>query len=130
MGTRRLLAILGIVAVLGAACGGDAESEEPEDTGSATQEEEPVQAEESVSIGAADFQFDPDTITVAAGGTVEVTNEGDAKHNFSAQDAGIDEDVDVGGSTTVDLADVEPGTYDFICKYHADSMTGTLEIVE
>ncbi len=40
----------------------------------------------------------------------------------------MDEDVDGGASVTVDLGDVEPGSYEFVCEYHPDTMTGTLEV--
>ena len=62
------------------------------------------------------------------GGTIDFTNEDDAEHNFTAEEAGIDEDVDPSGSTTIDLGDVEAGSYDFFCEYHKDTMTGTLEV--
>jgi plastocyanin len=47
-----------------------------------------------------------------------------------SEDAGIDEDVDAGGSVSIPLTGVEPGSYDFFCEYHPDSMTGTLEVSE
>jgi plastocyanin len=79
-------------------------------------------------LTASNFAFDPTSLSAAAGGTIEFVNEDDAEHNITAEDAGIDEDVDAGATTTVDLGDVEPGTYDFICEYHPDTMTGTLEV--
>ena len=67
-------------------------------------------------LTAADFSFDPGTVTVAAGDTIELSNEGESPHNLQAEEADIDED--------------EPGTYDFICKFHPEDMMGTLEITE
>jgi plastocyanin len=82
----------------------------------------------SVSLTAAEFAFDPSELSVAAGGTIAFTNADDVEHNFTVEDAGIDDDLDAGGSTTIDLSAVEAGTYDFFCEYHPDTMTGTLEV--
>ncbi len=116
---RGMLAAVACVALLGVACGGDDGGGEAAAGGGG-----------SVTLTAAEFAWDPTDLSVEAGGSIEVVNEDDAKHNFTVEDAGIDEDVDPDGSTTVDLADVEAGTYDFVCEYHPDTMTGTLEVTE
>ena len=120
-----MLAILGIVALLATACGGD-EGGSPaasgDDGGGG------AGGGTSVTVTAADFSFDPESVTAAAGDTIELSNEGESPHNLQAEEAGLDEDVDPGKTVSIDLADVEPGTYDFICKFHPDDMKGTLEI--
>ena len=119
---KRLVIGLAVVALMGAACGGD-------DDGGSTEEttENGGGGGGSVTLTAADFAFDPTDLSAAAGDTIEFVNEDDTEHNFTAEDAGIDEDVDAGGSTTVDLTGVEAGSYDFFCEYHPD-MKGTLEV--
>lgn len=112
---------LTVVAMLGAACGGDdsngdAEAASGGGDGGAT------------TLTAADFAWDPSTLTASAGGSIELVNEDEAKHNLTIEDAGVDEDVDGGASVTVDLGDVEAGSYEFVCEYHPDTMTGTLEV--
>ena len=109
-----------------AACGGDDGGSESSGGGS---EGGDAAAAEPVQVTTADFAFAPTDVSVAVGGSIELTNEDDTKHSLTAEEAGIDQDVDAGGSTTVDVADAEPGSYDFICKYHPD-MKGTLEITE
>jgi plastocyanin len=121
---KRTLATLGIVALLATACGGDEEGS-PAASGDGG-----GGGSSSVTITAADFSFDPETVTAAAGDTIELSNEGDSPHNLQAEEAGLDEDVDPGATVSVNLADVEPGTYDFICKFHPDDMKGTLEVTE
>jgi len=121
---RRMLATVGIVALLATACGGD--------------ESDPAAASgdggggggggSTVTLTAKDFSFEPGTLSAAAGDTIEFANEGESPHNLQAEEAGLDEDVDPGDTVSVDLADAEPGTYDFICKFHPDDMKGTLEI--
>lgn len=118
---RKLLVVLTALALLGAACGGD-------DGGDAAGPAEEEEGGGTITLTAANFAFDPSSLTAAAGSTIEFTNEDDAEHSFTIDDADIDEDAEGGASTTVDLGSLEAGTYDFYCKYHKDSMTGTLEV--
>jgi len=123
---RRMLAIVGIVALLTTACGGDdggSPAASGDDGGGGA-----GGGGSSVTVTAADFSFDPGSVTAAAGDTIELSNEGESPHNIQAEEAGLDEDVDPGKTVSIDLADVDPGTYDFICKFHPDDMKGTLEI--
>jgi plastocyanin len=114
---------LATIAVLGVACGGD----DAADVGAGG---DGGGGGSSVALSAANFAFSPTSLSVGAGGSIEFTNEDDTEHNFTATDADLDEDADPGGSVTIDLAGVEPGSYEFFCEYHRDSMTGTLEVTE
>ena len=120
----KLVIVTAMVAVLAACGGGDGEN------GDGTGGDTGGGRGGSVTLTAANFAFQPESLTAAAGDTIEYTNEDDAEHNISAEEAGLDKNVEAGSSTTVDLADVEPDTYDFFCKYHPDSMKGTLEVTE
>lgn len=115
---KTLVVALAMVSLLGAACGGD-------DDGGST--EGGAEGGGSTTLTASDFAFDPSDLSAASGSSIEFTNEDDAAHTFTSEDAGIDEEVDAGSSITIDLGDVEPGTYDFVCRFH-DNMTGTLEV--
>ena len=123
---KRMLAVGGIVALLATACGGDGAGS-PAASGDGGGG---GGGGASVTLTAADFSFKPGTVSAAAGDTIELSNEGDAPHNLQAEEAGLDEDVDAGETVSIDLSGVEPGTYDFICKFHPDDMSGTLEITE
>lgn len=112
----------GFVALLGAACGGDDGGDEAATSSGGGE------GGGAVTLTAAEFAWDPSLPTVAAGGSIELVNEDDAEHNLTIEKAGVDEDVDGGSSVTVDLGDVEPGSYDFVCEYHPDTMTGTLVV--
>ena len=81
----------------------------------------------AVTLEAADFAFQPASVRASSGDTIRLRNADDAKHNLTVGEAGIDEDVDAGATTTVSLEDVEAGTDDFICEFHP-SMKGTLEV--
>jgi plastocyanin len=116
---KRKLLILSAAAVVAlGACGGgdDGGSESSDDSGGG-----------SVTLTASNFAFDPSDLSAAAGDTIEFTNEDDAEHNFTAEDASLDEDVEAGGSTSISLEGVEAGDYDFFCEYHPD-MKGTLTV--
>jgi plastocyanin len=117
---KKMLCILAVVALLGAACGGD------DDDASANGDS--GGGGSSGALTASDFAFSPTSLSVAAGDSFEFTNDDEVEHNFSIDDADIDEDAEAGESTTVDVSSLEAGTYDFYCKYHKDQMTGTLEI--
>ena len=125
MNKRLVFVALCLTAIGAVACGGD---DGDADTGGDSAAGANG-GESSVEVQTADFAFEPADVSVAAGGTIELTNEDDTKHSLTAEEAGVDEDVDAMSSTSVDVGDAAPGTYDFICKYHPD-MKGTLEITE
>lgn len=116
MSRKKMLVAAGIVCLLGVSCGGD---DAGGDAGGG-----------STTITASDFAFDPGSVTVASGDGIELLNDGEAEHNLTAEDAGLDDDVSAGESVTIDTSDVEAGSYDFICSYHPDQMTGTLEVTD
>ena len=111
------IAAVAAVALLGAACGGDSDGGGDAASGGDT-----------VTLTAAELSWDPGSLTAAAGGSIELVNEDEAEHNLTIEEAGVDEDVAGGEAVTVDLADVEAGSYDFVCEYHPDTMKGTLEV--
>lgn len=113
------VAAAAVVALLGAACGGGGEGE--------TASAEARGGEGAFTLTAAEFAWDPGSLTASAGDSIELVNDDDAKHNLTVTDAGIDEDVEPGASVTVDLTGVEAGSYDFFCEYHPD-MKGELEV--
>jgi plastocyanin len=60
---------------------------------------------------------------------VHLENEGDAEHNFSLSDQGIDQDVEAGEEAEVNLTFPDSGTLVFFCKYHQDmGMRGALRV--
>lgn len=72
------------------------------------------------------FAFDPSTLTVAKGTTIEVTNDDGATHTLSARDGSFDTgDLSGGASTTLTLS--KAGTFEYRCKIH-DYMTGKLVV--
>ncbi len=124
---KRLVLVLGAAALLTAACGGDGGGGGGGAAGGGGGGADNGGGG-SPTLVAADFSFQPASLTATAGDTIAFTNEDDAKHNITVEEVGIDEDGDAGGSTTGSLEGVETGRYDFFCEYHKDAMTGTLEV--
>ena len=114
----RTLVALSIAAVVAAGCGGDSGGDTAGGAGGG-----------SVTLSAANSAFSPPDLAASIGDTIEFNNEDDAKHSFTAEDAGIDEDAEGGESVSIPLSNVEAGTYAFVCKYHPD-MKGTLEVTQ
>ena len=127
---RRLaasLVLLLALVVLLAACGGDDGEEGAAEEGAAA-------ASETVHVMAADFSFDPESITASDGNlTFAVMNEGGAPHALAIRGDGVDESSDVvesGQSTSLEVS-LQDGSYEIYCPVgdHADrGMVGTLNV--
>lgn len=77
-----------------------------------------------------DFYFEP-TIIKAAPGTqfkLELFNESNNLHNLSLDDQNIDQDVAAGENVDVMVTIPDSGQVEFYCKYHkAQGMVGAVE---
>jgi plastocyanin len=104
----------------------------------AQQEETPAECSDVSSSGGApapltmkDTFFEPLCLAMSSTQQITFTNAGQAVHNFSIEDQGVDIDVEAGEElTTEPVGDlVRPGTFRFVCKYHeAQGMVGTLTV--
>jgi plastocyanin len=81
-------------------------------------------------LTATDFKFDQASLELQAGSEVkvEVSNQGQAEHNFTFEQAGADQDVEAGEDATVAFTAPDAGTYKFRCKYHPTAMKGTVTV--
>lgn len=121
---RWLIATLAVVALLGAACGGDT----ADDGGTSPTTGDPTDGGGAASLELADFEFSPADLTVSTGDTITLENRGETPHTFTIADEGVDEQVEAGESGEVTI-DLEPGTYDFVCTIHeSQGMVGTLTV--
>ncbi len=88
-----------------------------------------------ITIGtdtAVELLFDPESASVAGGGTVEIVfeNRSSLPHNLTFQagiDAATEPVVDPGASETLTFEAPAPGDYPFVCTLHP-GMDGTLTI--
>jgi plastocyanin len=82
----------------------------------------------TVQQGAGGFVFAPAKLTVSKGANLTITNVGTAQHTFTIQGKGIDVVNDPGQSQKVTIS-LAPGTYTFICRFHASlGMKGTITV--
>ncbi|HUY67091.1 MAG TPA: cupredoxin domain-containing protein [Acidimicrobiales bacterium] len=81
----------------------------------------------SHTITIKNFAFSPQTITVAAGTAVTVTNDDQVAHTLTAMSGGFSTgDIGPGQSKTI-TAPNTPGTYSYFCSIH-QYMTGHLTV--
>ena len=103
--TRRL-ALIALLGVVAAGCGG-------------TQDSEPVATTEVTMVKS--YRFDPETIEIQAGQTVTWTNNDNFTHTVHV-DGQPDHKVGRGESMAITFD--EAGTYDYVCTLHSNDMRG------
>ena len=82
-----------------------------------------------IDVGAVDFAFEPKDASVAAGGKVTVTNQGQAPHTMTLDDVDLDTgSIDPGASTEL-TAPNAPGSYSYRCTVHPARMRGVLVVL-
>ncbi len=129
MNARRLTVPVAVAALtlLGVACGGgDGDTAAPVPEGTT-----PTEAATSPAGGALvmrDNEFVPSSFIIEAGSEITLRNEGQAPHTFTIEGENVDHEVQAGETETESL-ELEPGTYDLVCRFHeAAGMTGTLTV--
>jgi plastocyanin len=92
---------------------------------------EDVSGASRLELEADDFYFAPTILRGTAGErlSIEVVNEGNAAHTFTIDEQGIDEELQPGGSATVEVTFPDSGTLVFYCRFHrSQGMLGGLEV--
>ena len=147
IGTRTALGVVVLVALIGVACaskspttgtGGSASSTTPPARGGYG--DNPYggggggtppagSASATVTQGAGgQLVFTPANLTVKQGDTIEVDDVASIPHTFTIDGQGIDVVNDGGQKQTVAIS-LAPGTYSFVCRFHASlGMKGTLTV--
>ena len=120
-----ITALTALLVLLLAACGGGGEEDAAEGSGDSA-----GGGAGGTALVTKDFSFEPADLTAKAGEetTVSLTNEGEADHNLTISDLGVDEDVAAGGEASATFTAEEAGEFEFVCKFHADQMKGTLTV--
>ena len=117
-----IIAVVALLAVSAAACGGTA-------TPAAQPASQGAGAEGAIQVAIQDFAFQPATLTVKSGMTVTWTNMDNVTHTVTADDGAWDSGNLSQGQTfsrTFDMA----GTYQYHCTPHQAKMAGTIVVVE
>jgi plastocyanin len=117
------------------ACGGGEDGSSSADTGSDKTSEAggngPAPSGEAVraaKIRIVEFFYDPDPVTIQAGGKITWQNEDPASHTATAEDGSFDTGTIEQGKIKSETFK-DPGTYAYVCTIHPQ-MHGTVEVVE
>jgi len=89
---------------------------------------EGAEATDATTVTISGFAYDPIVARVPAGTTVSFLNEDSAPHTVTAPALDIDKQVSGDSETTVTVE--EPGTYDYVCRFHPPDMLGRLVVEE
>lgn len=81
----------------------------------------------AVDAAIVDFAFQPEPVTVAAGGTVTWVNRGGAPHTVTATDGSFDSQLLAAGATFSRRFETA-GTYAFACAFHPE-MQGVVSVM-
>lgn len=85
-------------------------------------------ADTDVQVVMESVQFQPETVSADAGGTLWLDNRDGIRHTFTVEELGVNVDIPALKSARVDL-DVPAGTYDVICDVRGhEHMTATLVV--
>lgn len=131
--------LVGVLALAAAGCGGgdddgggaSATTAAPETTAEPTTTTAAGGGgENELQLVASGTAWDTDSLDMTAGAqvSVEVTNEDNFDHNFSFEEADVDQDVGGGEDATVTFTAPAAGSYEFFCDYHPQAMRGTVTV--
>ena len=73
--------------------------------------------------------FHPNCVIARSEQSIQIGNQDGVLHNFSITGTQVDVDVQPGKTFNGESAGLQPGTYQFFCKYHKSvGMTGTVVV--
>lgn len=83
-----------------------------------------AEASRAATVEMANFEFEPQTMTVSSGQDLLVANSDAFAHDFTLEQFDIEVSLGPGSEAIVDLSAVPPGIYDYFCSLHTDPSTG------
>jgi plastocyanin len=78
----------------------------------------------AIVLDMVDFEFDPISLAVPAGGKLLIKNSDPFVHDFKFEELGIKIVLGPGSEKLVDLSELEAGPYDYFCSLHSDGTSG------
>jgi len=107
------------VTLAAAACGGS-DDDPPVTLEGVTNDHGTKTAADGLEVEADDVYFGPTFIRATAGQTfsVELRNEGNARHSFTSPALKVDQDLEPGATRTLTIQAPASGTAVFTCRYH------------
>jgi plastocyanin len=76
----------------------------------------------------ANFAFDPAAITAKVGDTITWTNSDSTGHTATVKDNDACTTTTLGQGASGSITFTAAGTYDYFCKIHPTTMTGTITV--
>ena len=142
MKTSKIVAVLMLVAVLVAACGGTSSvaptvqpttaptqpANQPATVPTTQPANQPTSAPAEVEVKIAGFAFDPASVTVKVGTTVKWINQDSAAHTVTADDGSWNSGSLAKGQSFSQVF-TQAGTYTYQCTVHP-SMKGTVVVTQ
>jgi plastocyanin len=134
----RVVAIVGILAIVATACSNSSSSSPGGGSSSSSEEEATtldVTGKTSAEVEAynegSEFYFEPSTLTGSGGQslTITVKNEGDIPHTFTIDDQNVDVELQPDEEQDVTVTFPDSGSVEFFCRFHVGSgMKGELTV--
>ena len=119
---RRIVASLAVLALFLGGCADDEpeQSAPPVSLPGEVSDHGTAKAENDMEIELGDLYFGPTFIAAKAGQkfSVELHNEGSARHTFTSGDLGVDLELPGGDRRTISLTAPASGTASFHCRFH------------
>ena len=77
-----------------------------------------------------DFSFDPGVIDINLHDEIslELANDGEETHTFTVSEFLVDEEFASGEDRDVSFTPNEPGEFTFFCRFHQDTMQGSIRV--
>jgi len=132
-----VLVVLAALSLALASCGGSGETSTVTETATQAAPSEATEggnaaapsgdAVRSAKVEIADFAYDPDPVTIEAGGKVIWINRDSVPHTATAEDGSFDTGTLEEGKLASETFK-QPGTYPYVCSIHPQ-MHGTVEVV-
>lgn len=87
----------------------------------------PQSAQAALTVDVRDFAYDPDPVTVPAGGSVTWTNSDPVPHTATARDREVLQTGTIRSGESVTVTFAAAGEYEYFCEFHS-GMKGTLVV--
>lgn len=92
---------------------------------------DPAEASDATVVDMRDNLFLPELTTVPSGGRLLLTNSDAFAHDFTLEEHDLHTYIGPGNDALVDVGELSPGTYTYICSIHffeGQGMSGTLTV--
>lgn len=142
---RGSFAVIAVLALAAAACGGDSSSGiaggiEPTDGGGAVITESPagggctednatdLSGDDPFTISIENFRWTPDCVMASGSASITVVNDDAVDHTFTIPGTQVNAPLPGNQTFNGESAALAPGTYEFLCTIHP-AITGTIIVV-